>query len=147
MYFVDRQKIEATLVFLDNHVQLIESKKTFNGQIEQLALERIVHIMIESVLDVGNLIIDGFIMRDPGSYEDIIDILIDEKVVSKEDGEALKNLIRYRKMVVHDYLHINHKQLIAEVQKNIACIKTFSSSVLNYLANELGPVTAFRSER
>ena len=35
------------------------------------------------MMDVGNLMIDGFIMRDPGSYEDIIDILIDEKVITQ----------------------------------------------------------------
>ena len=28
--------------------------------------------------------IDGFIMRDPGGYEDIIDIMEDEKVITKE---------------------------------------------------------------
>lgn len=28
--------------------------------------------------------IDGFIMRDPGSYEDIIDILVDERVIPKD---------------------------------------------------------------
>ena len=49
----------------------------------QLALERMVQISIDSVLDVGNAMIDGFIMRDPGSYEDIIDILLDEKVITE----------------------------------------------------------------
>ena len=28
--------------------------------------------------------IDGFIMRDPGSYEDIIDIMEDERVITTE---------------------------------------------------------------
>ena len=35
--------------------------------------------------------IDGFIMRDPGSYEDIIDILMDERVISAEEGQAMKS--------------------------------------------------------
>ena len=37
--------------------------------------------------------IDGFIMRDPGSYEDIIDILMDERVISEEDGQGMKEVI------------------------------------------------------
>ncbi|GAA3319942.1 hypothetical protein GCM10020331_028930 [Ectobacillus funiculus] len=41
-------------------------------------------------LDVGNAIIDGFIMRDPGSYEDIIDILVDEKGCTAERGRGPK---------------------------------------------------------
>lgn len=41
--------------------------------------------------------IDGFIMRDPGSYDDIMDILVDEKVVTEEEGTHLKQFISYRK--------------------------------------------------
>ena len=73
MYFVDREKIEATLVFFDEHVRLFTEHSSWNTEIEKKALERIVHLLIENVLDVGNAMIDGFIMRDPGSYDDIID--------------------------------------------------------------------------
>ena len=37
--------------------------------------------------------IDGFIMRDPGSYDDIIDIMEDEKVISSEMADPLKKVI------------------------------------------------------
>ena len=58
------------------------------------ALERIVHLLVECILDTGNDMIDGFIMRDPGSYDDIMDILVDEKVVPTEEGTHLKNWSR-----------------------------------------------------
>ncbi|MCG0041029.1 DUF86 domain-containing protein, partial [Escherichia coli] len=48
--------------------------------------------------------IDGFIMRDPGSYDDIMDILVDEKVVTEKEGDELKKLIAYRKTLVQQYL-------------------------------------------
>lgn len=35
--------------------------------------------------------IDGFIMRDPGSYDDIMDILVDEKVVTEKRVMSSKN--------------------------------------------------------
>lgn len=57
---------------------------------EKLALERLVQLLIESIIDVGNMMIDGFIMRDPGSYEDIIDILEDEKVIPQSESSAYK---------------------------------------------------------
>ena len=40
------------------------------------------------------------LMRDPGSYEDIIDILVDEKVMEESDGLSLKALILLRKPLV-----------------------------------------------
>src|SRR5690625_247713 len=101
MYFIDRSKIEETLLYMENLLQTLD-EYSFTSFVEQLSLERIAHMMIESTLDVGNMMIDGFIMRDPGSYEDIIDILVDEKVVPEEDQENYKQVIRLCKSLVKD---------------------------------------------
>lgn len=143
MYFVDRDKLETTLVFLEKQISLFSSQDQWSTQIEKAALERITHLMIESVLDVGNAIIDGFIMRDPGSYEDIIDILIDEKVVSTETGNTIKNLIQYRKVLVQLYMEINHSELQNQFSSHLKTLAIFPKNVRDYLQNELGPVSAF----
>ena len=62
MYFVDREKLETTLVFLEKQISLFSSQTQWSTPLEKAALERLTHIMIESLLDVGNAIIDGFIM-------------------------------------------------------------------------------------
>ena len=98
MYFVDRIKIEQMLRFLETQLERLEEKKEWNqDEFAQLALERMVQISIDSVLDVGNAMIDGFIMRDPGSYEDIIDILLDEKVITNEIATNLKMYCHFAK--------------------------------------------------
>ena len=145
MYFVDREKIEHTLIYLEENIELFNIQEQFNTPLEKKALERIAVSIIEGILDVGNAMIDGFIMRDPGSYEDIIDILLDEKVVNKEQEEQLKELIRMRKVLVQDYLVINHNDTENTVRENKEVVKTFTQSVRSYLVNELGPVTAFKN--
>ena len=60
--------------------------------------------------------IDGFIMRDPGSYEDIIDILMDERVISAEEGQGMKEVILLRKMLTQDYIQMNHDELYTTIQ-------------------------------
>ena len=144
MYFVDREKIEKTLVCLEDLLTLFNNHSKWDSIIEKKALERIVHISIEAILDVGNDMIDGFIMRDPGSYEDIIDILEDEKVIISEHAIRLKNIIKLRKDIVQDYLEINHNEISLAMTENIAAINLFSTSVRTYLENELGPVSAFK---
>ena len=85
MYFIDRNNITATLTYMNSIVNVIEKTSKFPlGEVEELALERIAQNIIESIIDVGNSMIDGFIMRDPGSYDDIIDILLDEKVITAD---------------------------------------------------------------
>lgn len=144
MYFVDREKIEQTLVFLDETLNILELQKEWTTLLEKKALERLVHTIIESILDVGNAMIDGFIMRDPGSFEDIIDILEDEQVIKNEDASAFKEVISHRKQLVQHYLDIQHQLLIETVTQHIDVLKRFPNQIRTYLENELGPVSAFR---
>lgn len=143
MYFVDREKIERTLKFIEEHLLLFENHSSWTSIIEKKALERISHLLIDAVLDVGNSMIDGFIMRDPGSYDDIIDILEDEKVITSPNALQFKEIIRYRKILVQDYLEVNHDQLIDIMKENLLCVKAFPTAIRTYLENELGPVSAF----
>jgi uncharacterized protein YutE (UPF0331/DUF86 family) len=145
MYFVDREKIEEILKYLETQIQLFLSQKEWSTPLEKASLERLNQMMIESVLDVGNSMIDGFIMRDPGSYDDIIDILMDEKVISAETGNGLKVLIQYRKKLVQFYTDIDHKELQVVFSKHLHELVNFATNVRDYLANELGPVTAFKN--
>lgn len=147
MYFVDRNKITDTLNHLDELISIFEGNDSWlTDDLSTLALQRIGHNAIEAMMDVGNLIIDGFIMRDPGSYDDIIDILIDEKVITKEMEAPLKNVVALRKMIVREFIAVNNDQLLETLQANVAAVKQFSPCVTSYLENELGPVSAFLPE-
>ncbi|MDQ1144505.1 uncharacterized protein YutE (UPF0331/DUF86 family) [Bacillus sp. SORGH_AS 510] len=145
MYFVDREKIEATLVYLEKLIHLFSQQKEWTTALEKAALERLNQMMIESVLDVGNAMIDGFIMRDPGSYDDIIDILVDEKVISAETGDHLKILIQYRKNLVQEYISVDHVELYQQFSAHLNELVTFAGNIREYLTNELGPVSAFKN--
>ncbi|MBS4200171.1 DUF86 domain-containing protein [Bacillus sp. FJAT-49732] len=145
MYFVDREKIEGTLLFMEKQIELIQNNNSWESQIEKSALERGVHTIIEAILDTGNAMIDGFIMRDPGSYEDIVDILTDEKVVSEELSLVLKEFISFRKMLVQQYINVDHDSLKNVVSSSINKLQTFPNNVREYLTNELGPVSAFKN--
>lgn len=145
MYFVDREKIETILEFIEKQLSLLEDTEKWETVIEKAALERVCHTIIEGILDVGNAMIDGFIMRDPGSYEDIIDILDDEKVISKEMSVGLKEVIHFRKMLVQEYTSVDHSELQASFKRYLSELKSYAPKVREYLTNELGPVSAFKN--
>lgn len=145
MYFVDREKIEEILVFLEKQLELIEKTPVWQTDIEKSALERLCHTALEAILDVGNNMIDGFIMRDPGSYFDIIHILEDEKVITNEMAAGFKEVVQYRKEIVVEYTTINHEEMLAVYLKQLPLLKEFAPSVRRYIENELGPVSAFRN--
>ena len=145
LYFVDRSKIDETLQYIDAILQEMVEQE-YDTFMQKLSLERAIHILIESILDVGNMMIDGFIMRDPGSYEDIIDIMIDENVLPKQDEKAYKDLIQLRSMLVNDYLNIDHASLKLTVDHHQEKLRKFSTYIQSYLDNELGVANAFSNE-
>lgn len=147
VYFVDRNKITQTLHYLDSLLAIVEAEQDWlQSDITKLAIERIGHNVMESMMDVGNLMIDGFIMRDPGSYEDIIDILVDEKVITPEMDAPLKDLVGLRKMLVREFKDVNDEKVIEILTLHLPVLKQFSLKVTDYLVNELGPVSAFLPE-
>ncbi|KUP05295.1 hypothetical protein Q75_12730 [Bacillus coahuilensis p1.1.43] len=145
MYFVDREKIEGILVYLDGQIEQLMNLRELETPIEIAAAERFAHMIIESMLDIGNSMIDGFIMRDPGSYEDIVDILEDERVIPSEDAIILKGLILYRKKLIQDYTDVDTKMVVESFQSSQEVLESFSTHTRTYLTNELGPVSAFKN--
>ena len=144
MYFVDRNKIEHALTHMEKLLELYKEEKNWESDlIHLLALSRLTHVVIESMVDVGNTMIDGFIMRDPGSYEDIIDIMDDEKVITPEMSQPLKNVIALRTMIVREFINVDSNSIVNVLNESIEELTVFPTKVRHYLEHELGPVSAF----
>lgn len=144
MYFIDRNKINQTLDYMESLCSLFSEQREWQqNKIHEIALERLVHVVIESIIDVGNSMIDGFIMRDPGSYEDIIDIMNDEKVITPEMAPLLKDVIGLRKMIVMEFTQVDSESLMKTFGQSMEALQLFPVKVRHYLENELGPVSAF----
>ena len=111
--------------------------------IHSLALARLSHVVIEAIIDVGNTMIDGFIMRDPGGYDDIIDIMDDEKVITPEMSAPLKQVIGLRQMIVREFIEVDAKSIVDVLDASYDSLLLFPTKVRHYLEHELGPVSAF----
>ncbi|AQU78822.1 MULTISPECIES: DUF86 domain-containing protein [Planococcus] len=146
MYFIDRRKITETIQYMNALLEFYEKKQQWTSFNDLLALERVGANIIESIIDVGNSMIDGFIMRDPGSYDDIIDILVDEKVITADMDQPFKDVIALRKMLVREFMKVDQQEIIAALDANLESLKAFGPRVEHYLVHELGPVSAFIPE-
>ena len=147
MYFIDRNQISESLDHMEELLAIYRNGSNWaDDEIRSLALERIVHVIIESIIDVGNSMIDGFIMRDPGSYEDIIDIMEDERVITTEMAVPLKQVIELRKMIVREFTKVDVAKINTIFLEEIDVLEEFPKKVRHYLENELGPVSAFLPE-
>ncbi len=144
MYQVNREKINEILNFMNRNYEIMKPLTTLTqeefiqDQIIVLATERVLHSSMESVIDVGNHIIDGFIMRDPGSYTDIIEILRDEQVLPEEIAQQFKDFIAFRKDLVTEYTHTTPEKVHQILVQYFSLLTTFEEYVQAYLIKELG---------
>jgi uncharacterized protein YutE (UPF0331/DUF86 family) len=146
MYFVNRENIHQTTGYISKLILLFKEKQQWTELLDHLALERLSQNIAVVIIDTGKQLIDGFIMRDPGSYEDIIDILVDERVVPPSDEEGLKEVVKLRKNLVNEYTKIDQTLVLATLEKYQENIASFPEKVRKYLEQELGPVSAFSPE-
>jgi len=140
MYYVNREQIAERLAAVPDVAEAIEAVASdWQGTLLQgLAQERCLHLGIEIVTDVGSCLIDGFIMRDASSYEDIIEITGEEGVYARELLEPLLELVRMRKPLVQDYYQWPREQLHPMSMKLAGMLRQFKREVEAYLVRELG---------
>ncbi|UOQ48159.1 DUF86 domain-containing protein [Gracilibacillus caseinilyticus] len=142
MYFVDMRQMNETLDFFDETLKIVKEQH-FATSLEYLALERITHVLIEAIIDTGNMMIDGFIMRDPGSYLDIVHILADENVLPEEDIKVYEDIVSIRKKLVQDYKKMDHQELQTLLAENLPVLLQFTTHIRSYLASEMGIANTF----
>ncbi|MBP3961471.1 DUF86 domain-containing protein [Paenibacillus lignilyticus] len=140
MYYVNREQLAVRLsVIPDVVAALTQLEKNWDGGLMQgLAQERALHLAIEAVTDIGSYLIDGFIMRDASSYEDIVTIIEGERVFPAELQETLIELVRLRKPLVQDYFEWNRAELHPLTTLLPVTLTAFKSAVEAYLVQELG---------
>ncbi|WEK53189.1 MAG: DUF86 domain-containing protein [Candidatus Cohnella colombiensis] len=139
MYNVDQARIDRYLECIPEVSQaLSDAAASWTGTLmEGLAQERALHLAIEIVTDVGNLLIDGFIMRDASSYEDIVEIIAMEGVVSEQLAEPLKRLVTMRKALVQEYEYWPRRELHPLAHSLPSLLLQFNDQVKQYLIREL----------
>ncbi|WP_035299548.1 type VII toxin-antitoxin system HepT family RNase toxin [Brevibacillus thermoruber] len=143
MYDVNTKKIDEVLTHLSRMLDLLDklaargAEDVLADDVAEAAMERALHLSIEAVIDVGNALIDGFIMRDPGSYSDIVEILRDERVISDEQARVLTDVVEFRRHLVNQYTRVPAAEMVALVKNSLPTLRQFEPAVRTYLQNEL----------
>ena len=136
MYFVDKDKLALKIKYLNQLIKDYETNKS-----NHYAFERIAQMLIESSVDIGNMIIDAFILRDPGNYKDVIDILELEGVISKDTQNHINDTVKIRKQFAHHYTELEVETPLFDT--SIPYYRQFVKEVTQFLKKENVPITAF----
>ncbi|MFE5318993.1 DUF86 domain-containing protein [Paenibacillus sp. NPDC056579] len=144
MYYVNHEQIDLRLRFLPTLSEAcgkLSSGWEQAGDAERLLLhlaqERTLHLAIETVTDVGSLLIDAFMMRDASSYEDIIDILAGERVFDEQVASVLRQLVVLRKPLVQDFAAYPREGLHPLITMLPGTLQAFAEAVPAFISREM----------
>jgi uncharacterized protein YutE (UPF0331/DUF86 family) len=135
IYQVNIKRIEEQLAYLEQCINVLKQINQIDTIADQFALARALHIGVECMIDVGSVMIDGFYMRDPGGYIDIVEILRDEKVVSSDLAEKIIEKVKFRDRLVRYYTEISKEELLKHAHDDYVFAE-FIRSVNQYLDQE-----------
>ncbi|WP_152559323.1 type VII toxin-antitoxin system HepT family RNase toxin [Tumebacillus flagellatus] len=141
MFITDthRSQIRGHLTLMEKQFQVLQRLSDYTEEqfladlILQAAGERALHLALESLTDIGNIIIDALIMRDPASYEDIFEILTEETVFTREFYDHFIDLVRFRKLLAHEYDKLEASAVWHYVRKHAGDFPTLRDSISTYV--------------
>lgn len=144
MYYVDTDQIYEKIAFIDVIKDAIAQLQTGwkdDDLLLSLAQERILHLAIETVTDIGSCIIDGLMLREASSYEDIIVVLDGENVFPKDTAQRLIELVRLRKPLVQQYTEWDRSSLHKLIPNLSKTLEEFAVGASKFLKKELESIS------
>ena len=104
--------------------------------IKQRFIERTLHIIIESVLDIMHHIISDLRLREPNSYADAFNVLFENNIISENTRNNGKLMAQFRNRLVH-YYEKNEPEIIFEIlKKHLDDILVFIKDVKEFITED-----------
>ena len=99
------------------------------------ASERLIQIAIEAVIDVCAILVKDLKLGVPRDEEDFIEKL-SGKVVSKKTAEKLKDMKRFRNVLVQRYVEIDNTKVYDILRTRLGDFKDFKREVIDFLRRQ-----------
>lgn len=95
--------------------------------------ERYLQLAIQAMIDISQLMIieEGF--EKPEDSQEMISILLSEKILSEKLASKLGGIVGFRNILVHEYGKIDREKVFDYLQHRIDDIADFKKAVLRYL--------------
>ncbi len=132
-------KIIAKLGYLEEYlrylkeIQKVNEKKFINDYLFFGAAERFLQLAIEAILDIGKLIIISGNFRRAEDNSDILNVVLENKVIKESLANKLNGMARFRNLLVHEYEKIEHKKVYKKLKENLGGLVDFKRQISRFL--------------
>jgi uncharacterized protein YutE (UPF0331/DUF86 family) len=100
------------------------------------ACERLLHIMIETVIDTCSLIVTELKLGVPGKEEDFFNKLQKKGIISPGLAGRLKSMKGFRNILVHRYGEVDDELVFGFLKKNLGDFDMFRKEIVSFVGKK-----------
>src|SRR3989344_3421485 len=136
---MDKKRILALLDLLDGYLQDLEERlpqtlSEYNKDIvKQRFCERTLQLLIEVCIDIAHLFVKELKMGLPDEEESVFEKLMEKEVISEETFEKLKEMKKFRNVLIHRYKQINNSLVFKNAIENREDFIDLKKEILSFL--------------
>jgi uncharacterized protein YutE (UPF0331/DUF86 family) len=136
---MDKERILAKVDELDSYKRelvdiLPDEFEDYANSVEtKRACERLIHVMIENVIDISALIVKELKLGLPSEEEDLFRKLGKKGIISAGMTDKLKGMKGFRNILVHRYSEVDDELVFKFLRKRLSDFDEFRKSVTGFL--------------
>jgi len=135
----DRQTLARKLEYLRKQLDTLEPSRSLpkdtilSNPEKRLAVERLLELCLQSVIDIGRLLVTLEDWRKIRDERDAFLILAEHHVISAELADRMLQAKGFRNVLVHEYVAIDPALLMAHLMGDVDDLWTFAKGIAKQL--------------
>lgn len=96
----------------------------------QAIVERRLQLAIQVCMDIANYLIAQLGLISPDEPENIFVLLGQEAIIAPDLAQRMKGMVRFRNILVHDYLDIDHTIVYSSLTAELSDFDQFAQAII-----------------
>lgn len=102
-------------------------------------VERNLHLAVEALVDLADYLISRRGYRKPETSAEVFVVLAENGVVDRQFGGRLARWVRFRNILVHDYVRVDPKVVYRAMKEELGELRRMAEVLGRELEDELNP--------
>lgn len=132
------QKLDSYLRTL-RQMQAVSLEEYLGDDNIQTIVERKLQLAIQACMDIGGYLIGQLGLTAPDEPQNLFAVLGREGVISRELADRMVGMVRFRNILVHDYLEIDSVIVYHNLSEELEDFDQFSQQIIERFLSAAAP--------
>ncbi|WP_078695240.1 type VII toxin-antitoxin system HepT family RNase toxin [Caloramator quimbayensis] len=127
------KELQKNLLHLEQVSKVVNKENLKEDIIRYWGIERGLHISVECVLDISNIIISSLGLERPESYRETILTLYKQGIIPEKFAKQISGMASFRNILVHDYTRLDEDVVLDILKNRLNDFSVFIKYINKYL--------------